>query len=226
VLAYQGAMAFVYVADRSSCPKPDQDCNWKKPARYKEDVLELAEAFWDNNKTGKVAKDMKGALDMILVRKLKPGDKNPPPFQVYVGKGQTQEVSAYLAAHPHQAYVDVPGRLKDLAVGPYGERAGDILLIAHNGDREDKKDRYYFASTYHSWHGSPGKRDSEVSLIVANKNKASQAIAQVVRTNLGPRPRQQNIAKVLMALRYRTASTRADKQDTKNPAARKAPKGT
>ena len=31
VVAYQGAMAYVYLADRSTCPKPGQRCDWSRP---------------------------------------------------------------------------------------------------------------------------------------------------------------------------------------------------
>jgi hypothetical protein len=38
--------------------------------------------------------------------------------------------------HPHPTYVALSARLHDLAVGIHGERAGDLLLIAHDGGRE------------------------------------------------------------------------------------------
>lgn len=49
VLAYQGAMAYVYVADRSTCPESGTSCSWRQPPRYQDDVLALAEAIWRNN---------------------------------------------------------------------------------------------------------------------------------------------------------------------------------
>ena len=33
--AYQGAIAYVYLADRSTCPNPGMTCDWKRPPRYK-----------------------------------------------------------------------------------------------------------------------------------------------------------------------------------------------
>jgi len=39
VLAYQGFMAYVYLADRSTCAEEHQPCDWPKPPRFKEDVL-------------------------------------------------------------------------------------------------------------------------------------------------------------------------------------------
>ena len=51
--AYQGAIAYVYLADRSTCPKPGMTCDWKRPPRYKEDVLPVARAFYYSNKYGR-----------------------------------------------------------------------------------------------------------------------------------------------------------------------------
>ena len=67
-------------------------------------------------------------------------------------------------------------RLDELAVGVHGDRAGDILLLAHDGDRDTPEERYYFAAPFRSWHGSPSKQDSEVPLIVANPHVDAAAI--------------------------------------------------
>jgi hypothetical protein len=123
------------------------------------------------------------------------------PFEVYVGAGKTMPVDAWLKDHPHPTYVSVDARLRDLAVGVHGERAGDILLLAHNGDREEVKERYYFAFPYHSWHGSPSKRDSELPFIVANKARSASAIGAWVTKVLGERPFQQKTTDVLLGLR-------------------------
>jgi hypothetical protein len=200
VLAEGGAVAFIYVADRSSCTSKHV-CDWKKPPRYEEDVLPLAEAFFKNNSDGSFSKRMQGALDLILTRKPKPFEEQDLPFEVYVGDGKTMPVAAFLQAHPHPTYVELDVRLRDLAVGPHGERAGDIMLIAHNGDRDTPDERYYFASPYHSWHGSPSRQDSEVPLIVANPTRDSAEIRERVAAVLGPTPRQQKVTDLLLSIR-------------------------
>lgn len=202
VLAYQGAMAFVYLADRSTCQEKGKACNWQAPPRYREDVLAAAEAFHAASETGAGAPGMKGTLDLVLAREPRPYGQDDVPFEVYVGEGKTVPVGAYLAEHPHPEYVAVEERLRDLAVGPHGERAGDVLLLAHNGDRGERQDRYYFAAPYQSWHGSPSKKDSEVPLIVANPGEESNAIAARVRSVLGTTPRQQKVTDVLLSLRF------------------------
>jgi predicted AlkP superfamily pyrophosphatase or phosphodiesterase len=203
VLAYQGAMAYVYLADRSTCAVPGTACDWSRPPRYREDVLALAEAFHRNDREGHLVPALRGVLDLVLVRRPRPVAEDDLPFEVYVGRGRTQPVAAYLRAHPHPTYVDVPARLHDLAVGPHGERAGDLLLLAHNGDRPTPDGRYYFATLYRSWHGSPSRKDSEIPLIVAHPGFDARTIGSLVHQTLGAKSSQQRLTDVLLALRER-----------------------
>ena len=200
VLASGGAMGFVYLADRSRCPG-ERACAWSAPPRYKEDVLAAAEGFFTNNADGALAPGMKGALDMIFVRVPKPVAEVDLPFEVYIGGGKTMSVAAYLEAHPHPTYIALADRLRELAVGPHGERAGDILLLAHNGDRATPEERFYFAAPYRSWHGSPSKQDSEIPLIVANPDHDAAAIHARVGKVLGDHPYQRKVTDLLLDLR-------------------------
>lgn len=201
VLTEGGATAFVYVADRSTCAVPKQVCDWQKPPRYREDVLPLAEAFFQANADGALAPSLKDTLDLILTRQPKPYAEEDAPFEVYVGDGRTVPIGVYLQEHPHPTYVEAEARLRDLAVGVRGERAGDIMLLAHNGDRDIPDERYYFADVYRSWHGSPSRQDSEVPLIVANQKFTTPQIQQRVSSVLGPAPRLQKVADVMLSLR-------------------------
>lgn len=201
VLAYGGAMAYVYLADRSACPGEKDVCDWNLPPRYEEDVLAAAEAFHKNNADGSIVPPMRGALDLILVRRPKPYAQVDLPFEVYLGGGKTMPVDAWLKEHPHPNYVAVEARLRDLAVGVHGERAGDVLLLAHNGDRDRPEERYYFAAPYCSWHGSPSRQDSELPFIVANPTHSSAAIGAYVTRVLGERPFQQKVTDLLLGLR-------------------------
>ena len=209
VLAYQGAMAYVYVADRSTCATPGAACDWTRPPRYDEDVLAVAEAFHRNNHDGQLVPALRGTLDLVLVRRPRPVAEDDLPFEVYVGRGRSQPIAAYLRAHPHPTYVEVEQRLRDLAVGPHGERAGDVILVAHNGDRATPEGRYYFASRYRSWHGSPSRQDSEIPLIVAHPGWDGDTIGTLVRKTLGRRPAQQGLTDVLMMLREQPQRGRA-----------------
>lgn len=197
-----GAMAYLYVADRSQCGQPKSVCDWKRPPRYEEDVLALADAFFINDADGHLVKELQGTIDLVLVRRPKPFAEVDLPFEVYVGSGKSVPIETWLSQHPHPSYVDVAKRMRNLAVGPRGERAGDVLLLAHNGDREKPEDRYYFASLYRSWHGSPSRQDSEIPLIVAQPHKSSQELGAEVQKILGDEPYQQKVTDLMLALRY------------------------
>ncbi len=201
VLVEGGAMAYVYVADRSTCAATGTPCDWARPPRFEEDVVPMAEAFYKNNEDGSSVPEMKGTLDLVLTRHPKPVPEVDLPFEVYVGSGKTVPLEVYLSEHPHPTYIDAAARFRDLAVGPRGERAGDILLLAHNGDRKDPADRFYFASPYRSWHGSPSRQDSEIPLIVGNPRRTSESIHTDVTRVLGGRPYQQKITDLLLDLR-------------------------
>ena len=200
VLAYGGAMAYVYVADRTLCGGANEACSWKLPPRYEEDVLAVADAFYRNNLDGSFAPEMKGALDMVLTRKPKPYAEVDLPFEVYVGEGKTVPIEDYLHDHPHPSYIALAERMRALAVGTHGERAGDILLIAHNGDRGRRDDRFYFAQEYRSWHGSPSRDDSEIPLIVANHRRSREQIRVWVKHILGDDPYQQKVTDLMLGL--------------------------
>jgi hypothetical protein len=202
VLAYGGAFAYVYAADRSTCPRPGDACEWSRPPRFREDVLPLADRFYRNNLDGGDVPAMRGTLDMVLTRPPRPQPERDLPFEVYVGDGRLVPVGHYLQAHPHPTYVDFERRLRDLAAGPLGERSGDVLLIAHNGDRARAEDRFYFAAPYHSWHGSPSKRDSEIPLIVAHPALSDRAIGRLARSALGNGGRQERLTDLLITLRF------------------------
>jgi hypothetical protein len=183
------------------CPGEHDRCAWSEPPRYEEDVLAAAEAFYRNNEDGSIVPGIKGDLDMIFVRKPKPVREVDNMFDVYVGNGKTMPVAEYLRAHPHPTYVALEPRLRELAVGTYGERAGDILLLAHNGDRDQPEERYYFSVPYRSWHGSPSRRDSEIPLIVAHPHRGAAAIRSFVTPILGDAPFQRKVTDIILKLR-------------------------
>jgi hypothetical protein len=201
VIVYGGATAYVYVADRSRCANKDDVCDWNRPPRYEDDVLPAADAFFRSNADGTGGAAMKGALDVVLTRRPHPYEEPDVPFEVYVGEKKTMPLGEWLSAHPHRSYVDFEARLRDLATGKRGERAGDIMLLAHNGDRDDPKDRFYFAAPYRSWHGSPSRLDSEIPFIVAHPSEPIGPIARWVERVLADRPYQQKVTDVLLGLR-------------------------
>ena len=202
-----GATAYVYVADRSTCESGAQPCDWTKPPRFDEDVVPLAEAFFRASKDGTGMPNMKGSIDMVLTREPVPFDEIDAPFEVYVGHGHTMPIAAYLAKHPHPSYVDMETRLADLATGIRGERAGDIMLLATNGEKDTPEERFYFADPYCSWHGSPSRRDSELPFIVAHRHKSARTIKTILNRQFGEKVYPESIANALLNLRYGTTDS-------------------
>ena len=200
VLAYQGALAYVYVADRSTCASGETPCDWSEPARN-QDIEAVAEAFWDNNETGDLVPEMRDTLDMVLVRTRASAAGDGDVFEVYLGDGRTQRLADYLAEHPHPNYVQMPERMQALASGKHGDRAGDVILVAHNGDRDRADERFYFASPYQSWHGSPSHRDSDIPLIVAHRDHSTDEIRQRVDAVLKGEASQRLIGELILRLR-------------------------
>lgn len=197
-----GASAYVYVANRSTCPGKDRRCDWTAAPRWDEDVVPMAEAFFRANASGEGIARLQGTLDLVLTRRPVPAAASELPFEVYVGGGKTVPVDAYLKEHPRASYVDVAERLRDLAAGPHGDRAGDIMLFARNGDREDPRERFYFAEPYRSWHGSPSRADSELPFIVAHPKRSTTELAKRLDRHLSARPYQQKVTDVLLDLRF------------------------
>ena len=99
VLAYQGFMAYVYLADRSTCPKPGDHCQWNRPPRYQQDVLPLVRAFDRENRTGSPIPRLKGTIDLIFTRHPALPGQNAAPYEIW-SRGKLVPIGAYLKRHP------------------------------------------------------------------------------------------------------------------------------
>ena len=201
VLAYQGGMAFAYIADRSTCPDEGDQCDWERPPRYEADLLEAAEAFYQADREGRYASKMQDSLDLILVRDPSIDAEGALPFVVYTGQGQTTPLAEYLELSPRPMYAALEQRLTELTTGRFGDRAGDMLLIPHNGTRDRPEDRFYFSTEYHSWHGNPSRRDSEIPLIVAHPDCTAEQLGRLTDDTLGHKPRMHQVMQLLLTLR-------------------------
>ena len=202
VLAYQGPLAYVYLADRSRCAKRGTACDWKRPPRYREDVLKAAQAYFEANRSGRYAPRMRNTLDMILTRRPRPFGEDDLPFEVYVGGGRVVPVKEYLRKHPRPTWVAFESRLRELAVGRYGERAGDVVLLARNGEREGPEGRYYFSSSpQQSIHGSASRQDAEVVLILAHPARSTEQLQAIARGVLGDSSRSRQVTDLILRLR-------------------------
>jgi hypothetical protein len=199
VFAYQGAISYVYLADRSTCPNPGQTCDWKKPPRFDKDVMPVVRAMYKENQTGKFTPEMKGTLDLIFARPTVPEGKNTLPYEIYDGQ-RLVKISDYLDEHPRPDLIDLDRRMRWLSVGPYGNRVGDVLLMTKSGLNRPIEKRFYFSGPYSSWHGSASMQDSHVPLIVANQSVSGTDLKVLVDKVAGDRPTQLDITPIILKL--------------------------
>lgn len=208
VVAYQGAMAYVYLADRSTCPTAETPCDWHRPPRYEEDVLAVGQAFRQASDHGKWVPALEGTLDAVFVRDPVDPAANERPFAVLRSDGSVETMEAFSARRPE--YLALAERMRHLAAGPLGERAGDVVLLARSSDHEPLDQRFYFAAGYyHSWHGSPSAQDSEIALIVSHPRAHVARTARIVAESLGETPFQYKVSDLLLRLRYGIEPVRA-----------------
>ena len=190
VLAYQGFMAYVYLADRSTCPQEHEVCDWKKPPRLQEDVLPVARAFYEANRTGERVPQLKGTIDLIFSREPLSGTQTAKPFQIFDGQ-RLVPIGAYLRQHPRPDLVDLERRMQWLGAGPLGHRAGDIVLLARACTNLPIQDRYYFAGVGHyTWHGSACEQDSRIPFILAQAGGSGATMRDFMRKIGGDSPSQ------------------------------------
>ena len=199
VMAYQGAISYIYLADRSTCPNPGQTCDWKKPPRFEKDVMPVVRAMYKENLTGKFSPRMKGTLDLIFARRTVPPGKDTLAYEIYDGKSLVK-ISDYLDEHPRPDLIDLDRRMRWLSVGPYGNRVGDVLLLTKSGLNRPINKRFYFSGPYNSWHGSPSMQDSHIPLIVASQSHSGEELKALVDHVAGDKPSELDVTPIILAL--------------------------
>src|SRR5260370_41212694 len=198
-VAYQGAIAYVYLADRSTCPNPATTCDWKRSPRWRQDVLPVARAFYESNKTGKPVPQMKDTLDLVFARVPTPAGQPTMEYQIFDGH-RPVSISDYLEAHPRPDLIQLDRRMQWLSAGPYGNRSGDILLLSKSGLNIPIQRRYYFSGPYHSWQRIASWQDSHIPLIVARQNYPAAKLKEIVDEVAGPDPSHPSFVPVGLSL--------------------------
>jgi hypothetical protein len=200
VFAYQGFMAYVYLADRSTCEKEHETCEWPRPPRFKEDVLPALQAFYQANRSGALVPQLKDTIDLIFSREPAPTNQNARPFQVFDGQ-RLVPIGEYLKRNPRPDLIDLERRMQWLASGPYGHRAGDILLLAKACTRLPIEQRFYFASVSHyTWHGSACEQDSRIPFILAQAGGNGERLRGLMGKFSGAVPNQLTLVPLVREL--------------------------
>ncbi len=193
VVAYEDAMAFIYLADRSTCVGPGQTCDWIKPPRLEQDVMPVAHAFFQENQTGERFSALAGTLDLVFARKPAAVGQDAQEYEIYDGS-RLVPIADYLRKHPRPDLIQLDRRMRWLSAGPYGQRAGDVLLLAKSGLGRPIADRYYFSSPYHSQHGSASQQDSHIVLILAHPGLPGEQLRERFTKIAGDKPSQLHLA--------------------------------
>lgn len=200
VFAYQGFMAYVYLADRSTCAKDHEPCDWPRPPRFKEDVLPALDAFYKANRTGETVPELKGTIDLIFGREPAPTNQPAKPFQVFDGQ-RLVPIGEYLKRNPRPDLIDLEKRMRWLGAGLYGHRAGDILLLAKACTQLPIEQRFYFASLSHyTWHGSACEQDSRIPFILAQAGGNGERMRALMRKFAGEVPTELSMTPLVREL--------------------------
>ena len=200
VFAYQGFMAYVYLADRATCEQEHQPCDWPKPPRFKEDVLPALQAFDKANRSGELVPELKGTIDLIFGREPAPANQPAKPFQIFDGQ-KLVPIGEYLKRSPRPDLIDLQRRMRWLAAGPYGNRAGDILLLAKACTQLPIEQRFYFASvSHHTWHGSACEQDSRIPFILAQAGGSGERMRALMRKFAGEAPTELGLTPLVRGL--------------------------
>ncbi len=199
VMAFNEASAFVYLADRSTCPDKDDRCDWSRGPRLAEDVLPLARGFYEASQTGAYVPELQGSLDLVLARQSRTPTDSNPPYRVFDGT-RLVPVGAYLAQHNRTDLVALETRLGWLTNGRFGHRGGDLMLLAKNGISRPIEERFYFGPEHESGHGSAVPGDSYIPLIVAKANASGTTLRQTVHAAVGEHPTQLDITNLILSL--------------------------
>ncbi|MEX0891950.1 MAG: alkaline phosphatase family protein [Gemmatimonadota bacterium] len=196
VLAWQGAFAYLSLADRSTCGAAGAICTWPAPPRWEEDVLPAARAV-----ASAAESHPSSPLDLVILRR----STGPGESALFVLRdGEPVALDADLAASPRPELLAFAERLAWLTAGPHGDHAGDILLMTRLGASMAEEERYYFSGPYHSWHASAEAQDSHAPLLVARVDLPGTEI----RSRMGAvaeRPTQLDFVDLVLRLLERAA---------------------
>lgn len=200
VVASQGFMEYIYLADRSTCPNDGDQCHWGRPPRYQEDVLPVLRALYRSNRRGKPVAGLKGTIDLIFSREPVAAGVDARPFEIFDGH-ELVPIGDYLYDHPRDDLVDLKARMRWLGAGPYGNRAGDIVILARTGGQIPIAQRYYFATKSHySWHGSADRLDGNIPLILAREASTGDELRRLVEREQDDPPSELDITPLVRSL--------------------------
>lgn len=199
VVAYQGAIAYVYLADRSTCPEEGQRCDWNAAPRWEQDVRPVARAFVEAGRGERAVGGLDGALDAVFTREPRPVGQDAVAFEVFDGERRVP-VGEWVRREGRDDLLALEERMRGLSEGPLGHRAGDVLLLTRTGLERPIEERFYFSGPYRSWHGSASATDSEITFAVARSGLDGEAIRRRAREVVGEQVSQLDLVPLVLRM--------------------------
>lgn len=203
VFAANEAFAYVYLADRSTCPTENDLCDWRRPPRLINDLLPVAKGLYAATESGAYAPSLAGTFDLIFVRD--PG-RSPAEYQVFDGASLVS-LESYLAHNPREDLALLKERLSWLTDGPQGDHAGDIAVLARGGADRPLEERYYFALPHFSGHGSAHVQDGAIPLLLAQTRTSGETLRDLLHEIAGAAPTQLSVTPLVEGLLERNLLT-------------------
>jgi hypothetical protein len=167
--------------------------------RFKQDVMPVVRAFDKVNRTGRPFARLKGTIDLIFTRMPAPAGKASPPFRIFDGH-RLVPIGDHLKGHPRPDLVDLEERMDWLGAGPYGSRAGDIVLLANSGGVPIERRYYFAAETHYTWHGSADESDSHIPLVLIQAGGSGDRMREIMQGSIGKQPSEKDLTPIVRAL--------------------------
>ena len=211
VVAYQGVLAYIYLADRSGCENRGQRCFWNKPSRFREDVMPVLRALYRSGKYGRPLPQLKGKIDLVFAREAGVTGQNMHPFEVFDGQ-KLLPISTYLTNHQRPDLVELDKRMRWLGAGPHGDRAGDIVVLPHFSMTDPIQQRYYFGPKYYSEHGGPSLQDGHIPFVLARTTFSGNQLRTIAIPVIDREPTQLDVLPLMRRLLRRDVAAVAAAQ--------------
>jgi hypothetical protein len=162
--------------------------------------MPVVRAFYDANRTGTPIPRLKGAIDLIFAREPVSRGRNAKPYEIFDGQ-KLVPIRDYLKAHPRPDLVRLEERMNGLSAGPFGNRAGDILLLARACTNLPIEERYFFSAVSHyTWHGSACEADSHIPFILVQEGGSGERLRTLMGKIGGDSPSQMTLTPLVRAL--------------------------
>ena len=162
--------------------------------------MPVVTAFYEANRTGSSIPELKGTIDLIFAREPVSAGRNTKPYEIFDGQ-KLVPILNYLKAYPRPDLDHLEERMNGLSAGPYGNRAGDILLLARACTNLPIEGRHFFsAASHYTWHGSACEADSHIPFILAQQGGSGARLRALMRKIGGDSPSQMALTPLVRAL--------------------------